>query len=106
MTVWPEARAQKFRQAAIAYLHVIVLYEAFAYRELKDGLMPTNHGPPLVWMVAGAVIGGLIVWGLWHSQNVWLARLVWLVHGLRLPAMIENAFISEPSPVKPGLYVM
>lgn len=86
-------RAQKFRQAALVYLHVGILYEGAAFAMWRNGLLPDRFGPPWIWMVIGAAIVAVVVWGLWTWQNVWFARAVWLIHALRVPTLIANAFL-------------
>ena len=80
------ARARKFRQAAFVYLHVAILYEAAAYVMWREGLLPARFGPPWLWLLFGAVVAGAIVYGLLRWHNAWFARVVWALHGLRLPA--------------------
>ncbi len=92
---WPEARARKFRQAAFVYLHVAILYEAAAYVMAEQGVLPSRLGGPAVWMVLGAAIAGAVFMGLYAWQNVWVARIIWALHGLRLPALIRGAFFVE-----------
>ncbi len=89
---WPEARQRKFRQAAFVYLHVAILYEAAALGMLRAGLLPTRLGPPVLWLALGGFVGLGIVLGLYRWQNAWLARVVWAVHGLRLPGLVNGAF--------------
>ena len=90
----PTARAHKFRQAAFVYLHVAILYEASAYAMWRHGLLPASRGPVWVWLVLGAVVAGAIFLGLLRWQNVWFARAIWVIHSMRLPALIGSAFIS------------
>lgn len=90
-----ERRALKFRQAAFVYLHVAILYEAAAWAMMRRDMLPTHRGPPWMWMVAGAVVAALVFAGLYRWQNAWFARVVWAVHGLRLPALVGGAFFSE-----------
>ena len=98
-------RQQKFRQAAFVYLHVGILYEGAAFQMWREGLLPEGMGPGWVWMLAGAVITGLVFWGLWHWQNVWLARVVWLIGALRVPTLIGAAFIpSADQRLTPAFY--
>ena len=100
------ARDQKFRQAAFVYLHVTFLYEAAAYVMWRQGLLPLNWGPAPVWLVAGAVVGLSIFYGLlkW-KHRLWLARVVWLIHGGRLPSLIAGAFlVNETRPLSPAFY--
>ena len=87
-------RTRKFRQAAFVYLHVAILYEAAVYAMWRHDVLPMNRGPAWLWLILGAVIAGAIFLGLLRWQNVWLARAVWLLHGMRLPALISSAFIS------------
>ena len=100
-------RSIKFRQAAFVYLHVAILYEVAAYVMWKNGLLPVQFGPPLLWLVAGGIVSGAIFAGLHWWQNVWLARLVWLVHGLRLPALVEGAFLrGTDGRIAPSFYLL
>jgi hypothetical protein len=87
-------RERKFQQAAWVYLHVAILYEAAAFVMMKTGALPTGGlGPPWVWLVAGAVVALAIFLGLLYWQNRWLARVVWGIHALRIPTLIEGAFM-------------
>ena len=99
-------RELKFRQAAFVYLHVAVLYEAAAYVMLEQGLLPDRFGSPWLWMSAGAVVAGLVFYGLYSWQNVWFARIVWGVHGLRLPALVRGAFFAgSAARMPPAFYI-
>lgn len=101
-----DGRQSKFRQAAFVYLHVAVLYEAAALVMLRQEMLPTRIGPPALWLVAGAVFAGAVFAGLYFWQNVWLARVVWALHGLRLPALINGAFFAGPGARLPsGFYL-
>jgi hypothetical protein len=102
------ARDTKFRQAAFVYLHVAILYEAAAYAMWRRGLLPTTRvGPAWLWLIIGAVVAGAISVALYRWRSVWLARVVWALHGLRLPALIDGAFFSaaEPRVAPPGFYL-
>lgn len=94
-TEWPERRAAKFRQAAFAYLHVAILYEAAAYAMGEAGLLPTRFGPVWLWLALGAGVAIVVFAGLYWWRNVWFARGIWALHGLRLPALITGAFFQE-----------
>ena len=87
-------RERKFRQAAFVYLHVAILYEAAAYVMFRNGVLPYRFGSPIIWMVLGALVAGFIFYGLLRWQNVWFARVVWALHGLRIPALINGAFLA------------
>ena len=90
-------RAVKFRQAAFVYLHVAILYEAAAYAMWRAGRLPYSRlGPPWPWLIVGAVVAGLVFVGLLRWQNVMFARVIWLLHALRLPALIHGAFFAAP----------
>ncbi|HEX6940517.1 MAG TPA: hypothetical protein VF158_13965 [Longimicrobiales bacterium] len=100
------ARVRKFRHAAFAYLHVGLLYEAAAYVMWRRGLLPEGRGPGWLWLIIGAAITAVIVWGLGRWRNVWFARAVWAIHALRLPAMIGGAFFPDPAAsLPPGFYL-
>ena len=104
--VWPEARERKFRQAAFAYLHVAILYEAAAYTMMGAGMLPDRFGPPVIFLVLGAGFAAIIVWALYALQNQWVARVVWAMHGLRLPALIRGAFFATASTgLPPSFYL-
>lgn len=99
MTVAPSSaaaadpgRARKFRQAAFFYLHVGLLYEFVVFVLWRRGLLPEGRGSGPVWLVIGAAITAVIFWGLWQRRSVWLARIIWGLHALRLPAILEGAF--------------
>ncbi len=98
---WPDARVAKFRQAAFVYLHVSILYEGAAYVMMGGGLLPARFGSPWIWLVAGAAVAGMIFFGLFQLRNVWVARIVWVLHGLRLPVLIRGAFFAAPDVVTP-----
>lgn len=106
MAPWDQARARKFRQAAFVYLHVAILYEAAALSMWRHGLLPASRGPAWLWLTLGAVVAGAIFLGLLRWQNAWFARAVWVLHGMRLPALISAAFIpTVPSELARGFYV-
>lgn len=99
-------RADKFRQAAFVYLHVGILYEFAAYVLWRQGILPESRGPAWIWLLAGAALVALIFAGLWRWQNAWLARIVWAVHALRLPAIIQGAFFPAPdASIPPAFYL-
>jgi hypothetical protein len=89
---WPDARARKFRQAAFVYLHVGLLYEAAALAMRNYELLPTRFGPPILFLLLGAVVTVLVFAGLYWAQNEWVARIVWAIQALRLPPLISRGF--------------
>lgn len=99
-------REQKFRQAAFVYLHVGILYEAAVWVMWRRGLLGDARGPVWLWMLAGAVVVAVVVWGLWSWRNVWFARLIWAIHALRVPFLIQGAFLAPPDQrLAPGFYL-
>jgi len=42
--------------------------------------------------------------GLYFWRNVWFARIVWGIHGLRLPALISGAFFAAPAATTPPTF--
>ena len=102
----PAAQDRKFRQAAFVYLHVTFLYEAAAWVMWRQGLLPLNWGPAPAWLIAGAVVGLSVFYGLlnWKHRK-WLARVIWFIHGGRLPTLIAAAFlVNETRPLAPAFY--
>jgi len=100
-------RETKFRQAAFVYLHVAILYEAAAFVMWRHALLPsTRLGSPVLWLVLGAAIAALVVYGLLKWQKPWFARAVWVVHGLRIPTLIKGAFfVTTGGPLLPSFYL-
>jgi hypothetical protein len=88
------ARARKFRQAAFVYLHVAVLYEAAAYAMWRGGILPSDRGPAWLWLIIGGAVAGAIFYGLLRWQHPTFARVIWVIHSLRLPALIGSAFLT------------
>ncbi len=102
----PPARSRKFRQAAFVYLHVGLLYLFAVLAMASAGLLPEERGPVWLWMFVGAAILGVVFWGLWSWQNAWFARVVWALHALRLPTLVENAFFpGTEQAVPPSFYL-
>ena len=104
-------RTDKYRQAAIVYLHVGILYEAAVYVFWRQGILPQARGPAWVWLLIGALLAGLISYALWRFQNRWLALTIWALHALRVPVLIEGAFFgrahtfADASQIPPGFYL-
>jgi hypothetical protein len=99
-------RATKFRQAAFVYLHVAIIYEAAAYAMWRAGRLPhTSFGPPWLWLILGAIVAGLVFVALLRWQNVVFARVVWAVHGLRLPSLVHGAFFASAGALSPAFYL-
>lgn len=88
-------RSDRFRQAAFVYLHVGLLYEAAVFAMWRAGMLPGGRGPVWVWLLVGAAIVAFVFWGLWFRRSVWFARVVWALHALRLPALLEGAFLRS-----------
>ena len=102
----PEAasRSRKFRQAAMVYLHVGLLYLFSVWAMSRAGLLPAERGPVWVWLLLGTAILASVTWGLWSWQNPWIARVIWALHALRLPALIQGAFFPLPDSVLPSSF--
>lgn len=99
-------RATKFRQAAFVYLHVAILYEAAAYAMWRAGRLPTTRlGPAWPWLIVGALVAGLVFVGLLRWQNVVFTRIIWALHGLRLPPLVHGAFFAAPGALPPAFYL-
>lgn len=95
MTTAAAQRSDKYRQAAFVYLHVGLLYEAAVWSMWGAGLLPQGRGPVWVWLLVGAAIVAVVFWGLWSWQNAWFARAIWALQALRLPALLEGAFLGD-----------
>lgn len=101
-----DPRGTKFRQAAFVYLHVALLYEAAVWVLHDAGRLPAARGPVAVWLLLGAVIAGAVFWGLWSKRSVWLARGIWALGCLRLPALLRGAFLpGEDAALPPSFYL-
>ena len=103
---WPPARVTKFRQAGFVYVHVAILYEAAVYAMLDTGTLPLRFGPPWAWLIGGAALAAFVFVGLYHWRNVWFARIVWGLHALRTPFLIEGAFFASPEVVTPPAFYL
>src|SRR5262245_65084965 len=102
------ARAAKFRQAAFVYLHFGILYEAGAYTMWRLGLLPNTRwgGPPGLWLLLGPIVVGLVFYGLYRWQNVWFARVIWLIGAGRLTTLIHFGFVlTDTGVLAPSLYL-
>jgi hypothetical protein len=104
---WPAGRNAKFRQAAFVYLHVGLLYEAAAIAMRDYGLLPERFGPPVVYLVLGAAITGLVFAGLYWARNEWVARVVWAVQAFRLPPLVSRGFFYDLAEMRlpPAFYI-
>ncbi len=96
------ARDRKFRQAAFFYLHVGLLYEFGVWVLWQRGLLPEGRGPAWLFLLLGAGILAFVFWGLWSWRNVWFARIIWALHALRIPALMEGAFLPDPGATLPS----
>lgn len=101
----PPERAAKFRLAAVVYLHYAVLYEIGAYALWQRELFPETRGPEAVWFLAGAAIAAVVVWALWWGRWTWFAHAVWVLLALRLPTLMEGAFLGGGLEIPPALYL-
>ena len=98
-------RIQKYRQAAFAYLLVAILYESAVWAMWQRGILPVTRGPAWLWLILGGAIAALVIWALWRFQKPWIARAVFVLHSLRLPALIGGAFFPDPgAQIPPGFY--
>lgn len=88
-------RSRKYRQAAIVYLHVAILYESAVYVFKRQEILPEARGPAWLWLLLGALLAGMITYALWRWQHRWLAITVWALHSLRIPVLIEGAFFGK-----------
>ncbi|MGH7576308.1 MAG: hypothetical protein ACREM1_14430 [Longimicrobiales bacterium] len=86
-------REQKLRQAAFTYLHVGVLYEAAVWVAWRNELVSPARGPIWMWLGIGAAVVAVVFWLLWYRRSQWTARVIWALHTLRLPALIQGAFV-------------
>jgi hypothetical protein len=103
---WPPARINKFRQAGFVYVHVAILYEAAVYAMLEAGILSSRSGAPWAWLVAGAALAGIGFVGLYQWRNVWFARVLWGLNGLRTPFLIGGAFFASPDALTPPAFYL
>ena len=87
--------SDKYRQAAIVYLHVGILYEAAVYVFWRQGVLPEARGPAWLWLLIGAFLASAISYAIWRFQKRWLVLTVWALHALRVPVLIEGAFFAS-----------
>jgi len=101
-------RAVKYRQAAFVYLHVALLYEAAAYAMWRAGRLPFSRlGPPWLWLILGGIVAGLVFLAILRWQNDTFTRVIWVLHGLRLPSLIHGAFFAATGGLMPpSFYIM
>ncbi len=98
--------SRKYRQAAIVYLHVGILYLFAVHVMGGAGVIPAERGPVWLWLILGAAVLGGVVWGLWRWQNPWFARLIWGLHSLRIPWLVQGAFFPAiDAQVPPSFYL-
>jgi hypothetical protein len=102
------AREQKYRQAAFTYLHAAILREASAYEMWRAGLLPFSPlGSPLPWLVVGAVVAGLVFFGLLRWRNVVFVRIVWALDAVLLFPLIRYAFFAGADrPIPRSFYIV
>ncbi|MGQ0560590.1 MAG: hypothetical protein ACT443_01800 [Gemmatimonadota bacterium] len=84
----------KFRQAAFGYLIVGILYESAVWVAWRNGLAHPARGPVWLWLLMGAAIVGLVFWALYSLQQRWVARLIFVLHALRVPTFLKGAFLA------------
>jgi hypothetical protein len=93
------------------YLHVGILYEAAVFVFWRQGILPEARGPAWLWLLLGAFLAGSISFALWRWQRTWLALLIWALHTLRLPPLIEGAFFgtahtgTDVASIPPAFYL-
>jgi len=103
---YTDPRTRKFRQAAFFYLMVGILYTGAVWAMAGAGILPAERGPVQLWIVFGVAIVAFVFWGLWWWQNAWVARVVFVLHALRVPALIENAWFPSPDAAIPPSFYM
>ena len=72
---------------------------------LEAGTLPTRFGPPVAWLIGGAVVAAFGFVGLYHWRNVWFARILWGLNGLRTPSLIGAFFASPDTLTPPAFYL-
>lgn len=98
------ANPTKLRQAAFVYLHVGILYEAAVYAMWRRGLLAREAEHVWLFLALGAGIVALVFWLLWFRHSVWTARIVWGLHALRLPSIIQHAFFPPAEQAVPAAF--
>ena len=96
------ARRRKLRQAAFVYLHVGILYESVVFALAERGMVSPERGPLWLWMAIGVLIVAIVFWALWSKESIWVARIVWAVHALRVPTLLGGAFLPDAAQQLPS----
>ena len=76
------------------------------YAMLEAGTLPVRLGSPWAWLVGGAALAAFVFVGLYHWRNVWFARIVWGLNGLRTPSLIGSAFFASPDTLTPPAFYL
>src|SRR5262245_12476345 len=82
-----------------------ILYESGVWVVWQNGLLPPGRGPIWVWLAIGAVLVAAIVGALWRFRNPWLPRIIFALHALRVPLLIDHTFFeSVPNDLPHAMY--
>lgn len=99
----------KYRQAAIYYVFLAVLYDGAVWQMAQHGLLgrETPGGPTWLYLVVGALIAAAVFYFLWFRENRWVARIVAVLSTGRLVYLIPDAFLTiHPEPMDGSPYAM
>jgi hypothetical protein len=103
------AREVKFRQAAFVYLHVLLLHLYAGFAMWRAGFFHPSRlpGPPWIWLIVGGALGFAVFLALLRWQNAIFTRVIWVVHGVRIPALVHGAFFTtdHPGALAPSFFV-
>ncbi len=102
----PAALALKYRQAGMVYLHVGLLYLFAVWAMGGAGLIAAERGPVWLWLIIGVGILTGVFWGLWSWQQPLFVKVIWGLHALRLPVLIEGAFFPAAGSQIPSSFYL
>lgn len=95
-------RTTKYRQAALYYVFLAVLYDGAVWQFAQHGLLGARSpaGPVWFFLLLGALIAAAVFYFLWFRENRWVARVVAVLSTGRLVYLIPDAFLRvHPEPV-------
>ena len=80
------------------YLHVLLLHLYAGYAMWRAGFFHASRlpGPSWMWLLIGGALGFAVFLALLRWRNVTFTRVIWAIHGIRIPALVHGAFFTTP----------